>query len=362
MRAFVITMIFSLAAAAPSWAQDANGVMMVVKGDIKVTSGKDGKTEGAKVGRKVFAGDSITAGPDSRAKVVMSDRNILNVSPDSKIVIEKYATDAKGDSKNVEIKVEYGKVRAQIEQKYDGDKSKFNIKTPTAVAGVRGTDFITGFNRTTRQTSVITFSGMVAVGNMGPNGQIQNAVFVRPGQTTNVGVGATPEAPKAMPKEELNQMNQDSAAAAPAPAAPQTQTAAPAPQDQPKQENQAPAPASAANAPAPTSSEPKNDRGPASVSGSNSNPPATAATSAPAQANAPAPATKAPETRTPASVAPSMGPIVLDTAALPQGKGPNIPKMPVGGNNLVPVPTQNQFVNEVIRGGGKSKVTIEIRK
>lgn len=354
MKAFVITVIFALAAA-PSWAQEANGVMMVVKGDIKVTSGKDGKTEGAKVGRKVFAGDSIMAGPDSRAKVVMSDRNILNVSPDSKIVIEKYATDAKGESKNVEIKVEYGKVRAQIEQKYDGDKSKFNIKTPTAVAGVRGTDFITGFNRQTRQTSVVTFSGMVAVGNMGPNGQIQNAVFVRPGQTTNVGAGATPEPPKAMPKEDLNQMNQDSAGTAPpAPASANAQ-----------------APAANPNAPAPTSSEPSGDRAPASVSGANSNssPPASTAAPASASTSAAAPPPAAPPTPTaktpdrgPASMSPSMGPIVLDTAALPQGKGPNIPKLPVGGTNLVPVPTQNQFVNEVIRGGGKSKVTIEIQR
>lgn len=348
MKAFVITVIFALAAA-PSWAQEANGVMMVVKGDIKVTSGKDGKTEGAKVGRKVFAGDSIMAGPDSRAKVVMSDRNILNVSPDSKIVIEKYATDAKGESKNVEIKVEYGKVRAQIEQKYDGDKSKFNIKTPTAVAGVRGTDFITGFNRQTRQTSVVTFSGMVAVGNMGPNGQIQNAVFVRPGQTTNVGAGATPEPPKAMPKEDLNQMNQDSAGTTP-----------PGPTN-------AQAPAANQNAPAPTSSENNGDRAPASVSGGNPNSaPASAtgapnSTSAPAPAAAPAPTTKAPD-RAPASMAPSMGPIVLDTGALPQGKGPNIPKLPVGGTSLVPVPVQNQFVNELIRGNGKSKVTIEIQR
>ena len=211
MKTFLVTLIFGFATALPAMAQDANGVMMVVKGDIKVTSGKDGKTEAAKVGRKVFSGDSIVAGVDSRAKIVMSDRNILNVSPDSKITIEKYTNDAKTDSKNVEIKVEYGKVRAQIEQKYDGDKNKFNIKTPTAVAGVRGTDFITGFNKQTQQTSIVTFSGMVAVGTAGPGGQILNAVFVRPGQMTNVGTDSTPEPPKAMPKDELNNMNQDTA-------------------------------------------------------------------------------------------------------------------------------------------------------
>ena len=50
--------------------------------------------------------------------------------------IEKYTNDAKTDSRQVELKVEYGKVRATVEQKYDGEKNSFNVKTPTAVAGV----------------------------------------------------------------------------------------------------------------------------------------------------------------------------------------------------------------------------------
>lgn len=204
--ATVLTSVLFLASQAFA---EASGIMMVVKGDIKITSAKGGKTDAAKVGSKVVEGDTITAGPDSRAKIVMSDRNVLNISPESKVVIAKY--ESTSSSKNVELKVEYGKVRASVEQKYDGEQNQFNIKTPAAVAGVRGTDFITGYSVATRQTSVITFSGMVAVGTMGPGGKIQNPVYVRPGQTTTVDQGKAPEAPKAMPKEDLNKMNQESA-------------------------------------------------------------------------------------------------------------------------------------------------------
>ena len=204
--------IGSLLLGSSSFAEDANGVLMVVKGDIKVTSGKDAKTEAARIGRKVFAGDTITAGPDSRAKIVMSDKNILNISPDSKMKIEQYTNDPKSNTRSVELKVEYGKVRASVEQKYDGEKNKFNIKTPTAVAGVRGTDFLTSFNKSSKQSSIVTFSGTVAVGSPGPKGQIMNPVFVRPGQATNVGASGMPEAPHAMPKDELNKMNKESSA------------------------------------------------------------------------------------------------------------------------------------------------------
>lgn len=204
----VVSFIFSTSLAL---ANDTHGIFMVVKGDIKVTS-KDGKTEPAKVGKKVFPGDAIAAGADSRAKVVMSDKNVLNVSPDSKIVIEKYENNG-ADKKNVELNVLYGKVRASVEQKYDGEKSKFNIKTPSAVAGVRGTDFITGYNPTTKVSQVITFSGVVAVGTAGPNGSISNPVFVRPGQMTSTSAGQAPQAPTAVPTEELKTMNTDSVSA-----------------------------------------------------------------------------------------------------------------------------------------------------
>lgn len=217
--AVLVSFVFLLGMA-PVIGVEANnpisGTMMVVKGDVKVTSGKTGKTDPAKVGTKVFAGDTITSGPDSRAKIVMSDKNVLNISPESKITIEKYEND--GDKKNVDIKVDFGKVRASVEQKYDGEKSKFNIKTPTAVAGVRGTDFITGFNPSTRQTRIVTFSGVVAAGQPGPRGEILNPVFVRPGMETSVGSGAPPTPPRPAPAEELKQLNMDTNASVEAPA------------------------------------------------------------------------------------------------------------------------------------------------
>lgn len=196
----------TIAVSSSAIAEDATGIMMVVKGDIKVTT-KDGKTEAAKVGKKVSQGDTITAGADARAKIVMSDKNVINVSPDSKIIIEKYENS--GDKKNVELNVVYGKVRAAVEQKYDGEKSKFNIKTPSAVAGVRGTDFMMGYNAGTKVSQVVTFSGSVAVGTPGPGGSIRNPVFVQPGQMTEAGAGGA-SAPKAMAKEDLNKANGES--------------------------------------------------------------------------------------------------------------------------------------------------------
>src|SRR5688572_7607774 len=111
-----LILVSALILAAPNaWAE---GVFMVVKGDVKVE--KAGKQTPAKVGMKVMPSDVIIAGKDSRAKVVMKDKNVLNISPDSKIVIEKYVANEAKNEKNVVLNVLYGKVRSTVNQKYDG--------------------------------------------------------------------------------------------------------------------------------------------------------------------------------------------------------------------------------------------------
>jgi hypothetical protein len=190
---------------------EATGTFMVVKGDVQVTS-KAGTTQKAKIGMKVQESDIIASGADSRAKIVMSDKNVINISPDTKLELEKYVYDPNSDNKQVSLNVLQGKVRATVEQKYDGEKNKFHVKTPSAVAGVRGTDFLTSFSASNRETKIVTFEGKVAVGLPGPNGSIANPVFVNPGQTTTAQGGSPPNKPQPVPANELNNMKSESQA------------------------------------------------------------------------------------------------------------------------------------------------------
>jgi hypothetical protein len=211
---YVVAMALIMSFAMPAFAGD--GVFMVVKGDVRVQS-KAGGEQKAKVGFKVQEGDTVIAGTDSRAKIVMVDKNVLNISPDTKIAIEKYQFDQAKDNKNVSLNVLYGKVRSTVNQKYDGEKNSFNIKTPSAVAGVRGTDFVTGFNPVTSATKIVTFEGQVMTGSgMDKSGRIMNAVAVNPGQFTVATPGAPPAPPASVPKAELASMNNETKADSPA--------------------------------------------------------------------------------------------------------------------------------------------------
>ncbi len=201
---------FSAFVSSPSLAANMYGVFMVSKGSVKIQTA-DQKTSDAKVGSKVYEGDTIVTGVDSRAKIVMSDRNVINVSPDTQLKIAQYQNNADSGKKNVELELVKGKVRNNVEQKYEGENS-FQVKTPTAVAGVRGTQFVVGYNASSRVTSVVTFKGSVSLSSMSGGRIVGEPVLVNKGQTTNVSPDKAPDAPTVMPKGEAKKVDSETTA------------------------------------------------------------------------------------------------------------------------------------------------------
>ena len=177
-----------------------NGLFMVVKGSVKVISGKDKSTNIAKVGSKVFSGDTVVTEKDSRAKIVMADRNVLQLSPDTKFEITNYKTSEVESERTAQLALMQGKVRAQVEQKY-GEKNKFEMRTPTAVAGVRGTQYVVQYNPTTAMTSIMVMSGKVMVAPVTAGGP---AIPVTPNQGVNVGSSTAKLETFSVSKEQMN--------------------------------------------------------------------------------------------------------------------------------------------------------------
>jgi hypothetical protein len=188
----------------------SSGVFKIVKGDVRIRSGRDGKIVKAEIGTRVYASDTVLTADQSRAKIEMIDGNELNVLPASQITIKTYEFDPQNNKKNVLLNVLSGKIRSKVNQKYDGQTSHFQVTTPSAVAGVRGTDFITSYDASMRQSSILTFNGKVEFGQPGPNGSILNSVFVKPGQTSSAAANAAPTPPTAVPTSDLKKLDIES--------------------------------------------------------------------------------------------------------------------------------------------------------
>lgn len=153
--------------------------------------------------------DIIVTGAASRAKLRFNNKAILTMGPHSRISILEYAKKS-GDASL--LKLTYGKVRTF----FKGNKKKskaskkalFRIKTPTAVAGVRGTDFYLSYNPNQEVTEQATIKGKVEVEQV----ETGQKVMVEKGQ--QVKVKTTPE----LPPKPKNVANASAPLAPPAPA------------------------------------------------------------------------------------------------------------------------------------------------
>ncbi len=140
------------------------GIVVVAQGATMVM--RQGKSYAAKIGFKIFEKDYIETGADGKIKIKFKDDNIINLVPNSKLTIEELQFDPAKESKKTLLNLIYGKVRSSVKQSYNGE-NYYEVKTKTAVAGVRGTDFVVSYNDDDKvEAKVETISGKVELSDL----------------------------------------------------------------------------------------------------------------------------------------------------------------------------------------------------
>ncbi len=146
------------------------GVAKVIVQRNQAEGSLNGKTFSVKKGDWLKEGTVITTHPKSFVKLLFIDKSSVNIGPKSQMKITAFPKDIK--KKAGIITLIKGQIRSKVTKNYfkvEGKKkSKLFIKTKTAAMGVRGTDFQVNFNSVNQATSLITFSGAVAMAQINP--------------------------------------------------------------------------------------------------------------------------------------------------------------------------------------------------
>lgn len=161
------------------------GIATLVKGSVQVLT-FDGKNKILKRGDKIFESDTIVTASKSIVRVVMIDTNIIDVYPNSKVLIKQYIYSPQEDNKNVRLEVATGQIKSTVKQKYDNEKNKYNVKTPAIVAGVRGTIFTTEHEIQTGTSRVFTHEGNVLVGRIDAQENVKDFFSVKANQKIQI--------------------------------------------------------------------------------------------------------------------------------------------------------------------------------
>ena len=137
----------ALAVAIPAVAADV-GLIKVSKGSVQIQRGA-AKTP-ATVGAGVQASDVIVTGADGSAGITFTDNSLDSVGPNSVFAIDKYSFDTTTHQGEFEGNLKQGRLAAISGKMVKQSPESMKIRTPSAIMGVRGTEFVVQVDEKTK--------------------------------------------------------------------------------------------------------------------------------------------------------------------------------------------------------------------
>lgn len=160
------------------------GRLSKVAGRVDILRSGADNAVSVKEGESVSVGDIIRTKSDGRAEVTFVDNSVMKIGPRSRLGIEEYLYKPDKETRNVSLRLYRGIAGFHVRKAlYPAGGSKFEMKTRTAVAGVRGTE---GILYTSAYEAVYIKEGLVKYSS--PRG----TVMVGAGMTGEVLDGKTP--------------------------------------------------------------------------------------------------------------------------------------------------------------------------
>ena len=168
------------------------GTFTKVEGKVDILRQSEVAAVQVRSGDPVSLGDAIRTKRHGRAEIQFQDETVIQLAPETRITIDEYSFRGETREKGL-IGLFRGKMRAIVAKlkaavvPVSRSDASFNVKTPTAIAGVKGTDFIVYYERGV--TGVIFIDGEGYVYNPGKPDRV---VKVKGGQASFVLGGEDP--------------------------------------------------------------------------------------------------------------------------------------------------------------------------
>jgi hypothetical protein len=125
----------------------AGGAMAADVGLVKVATGSVQIQRGAQriaagVGTGLQAADVLVTGADATVGITFTDNSLVSVGPNSVFAIDKYQFDSTTHAGEFEGNLRQGRLAAVSGKMVRQSPESMKIRTPSAIMGVRGTEFV----------------------------------------------------------------------------------------------------------------------------------------------------------------------------------------------------------------------------
>jgi hypothetical protein len=135
---------------------------------------RSGATREAVASMAVELHDQLTTAAASELVLTLSDASVVTLGDSTTLVIDQNVVSG-GVRQRTQLNLLAGAVRSLVRIALTGAAPNFEIHTPNAIAGVRGTDFVTQYSEGAerpayegcqRYTDVVVYEGTVSVANV----------------------------------------------------------------------------------------------------------------------------------------------------------------------------------------------------
>ena len=120
-------------------------------GQIKVSRGqvgveRKGEVLPGKVGLRLESADVIKTGPDGSVGITMADNSLLSAGPNSILSLERFDFDPASNQGKFDAQLKQGSLAVVSGKMAKQSPDAMTVRTPSAILGVRGTEFVLSTN------------------------------------------------------------------------------------------------------------------------------------------------------------------------------------------------------------------------
>ncbi|HZI84480.1 MAG TPA: FecR domain-containing protein, partial [Casimicrobiaceae bacterium] len=133
----------ALCVVAPAGAADI-GQIKVSKGQVTIE--REGRAVPAAVGTRLQIADVVKTGANGSVGITMDDDSLLSAGPNSMLSLDRYAFDPTTRNGRFDASLNKGTLAVISGRIAKQAADSMTIRTPAAILGVRGTEFVVGVN------------------------------------------------------------------------------------------------------------------------------------------------------------------------------------------------------------------------
>jgi len=180
------------------------GRIIEARGEGRVVNPAAGRDLAAAAGVAIFLGDRLTTGAETLLKLQLIDGSLVLVGSETTLEMAQFHFDPAGESREASLKIPLGKIKAKVADLSEFRERRFQIETPTAIVGVRGT-LLAVLVSSDLETTVIAYDQPVEVYNPRRPDVVET---VEPGTISRVTEDETPTPSREMTPLEREAVDQ----------------------------------------------------------------------------------------------------------------------------------------------------------